>query len=119
MPIDYKRYPDNWQELREAVLARAGNKCEFCGVENYAIGVRNEDGTFIEYNAMETEAADLDGEKVLQIILTVAHLDHDEENKNVTIDRLKALCQRCHLIYDIPEKKRRIKSKKAIADLFE
>lgn len=118
MPIDYGKYPKNWKELRAAVIERAGNKCEFCGVENYATGVREADGTFYKTEGMALEAADLDGDKVIQIVLTVAHLDHDEENHDVKLDRLAALCQRCHLRYDVPEKKRRRKNKKAVGDLF-
>jgi hypothetical protein len=34
------------------------------------------------------------------IVLTVAHLDHDEWNAQVTDDRLAALCQRCHFRHD-------------------
>lgn len=119
MPIDYKKYPKNWKELRAAVLERAKNKCEFCGVENHAVEVRRADGSFREYSAMEVEASFLDGDKVIQIVLTVAHLDHDEENHEVKLDRLAALCQRCHLRYDVPEKKRRRKNKKAVGDLFQ
>ena len=119
MPIDYKKYPANWKELREAVLLRANNKCEICGVENYAVGVRSADGSFREYSAMEVEASFLDGDKVIQIVLTIAHLDHDETNHDVKIERLAALCQRCHLIYDIPEKKKRRHNKKAVGELFE
>lgn len=118
MPIDYSKYPSDWKERRERILKRANNKCEFCGVENYEYGHRDAEGKFHSYTAMECEAADLDGEKVIQIVLTIAHLDHDEENHNVKDDRLKALCQRCHLVYDIPEKKRRRKMKKATGDLF-
>ena len=33
-----------------------------------------------------------------KIILTVAHLDHNEQNCDD--DNLKAMCQRCHLRYD-------------------
>lgn len=42
-----------------------------------------------------------------KIILTIAHLDHDETNWDVTIDRLRAWCQLCHLQYDAAEKYRR------------
>jgi len=34
MPIKKEnkaRYPSNWKQIREAILIRAGNKCEFCG----------------------------------------------------------------------------------------
>ncbi len=43
----------------------------------------------------------------VKIILTVAHLDHDETNFDVKIERLKAMCQLCHLRYDSAEKYRR------------
>ncbi len=119
MPVDYKKYPKNWSEMRAAVLERANHKCEFCGVENYATGVRDADGTFHSVEGMALEAADVDGDKIIQIVLTVAHLDHDEENHNVKLDRLAALCQRCHLRYDVDEKKRRRKNKKAVGDLFQ
>ena len=39
--------------------------------------------------------------------LTIAYLDHDEINYDVKDDRLKALCQYCHLNYDAKEKYRR------------
>lgn len=117
MPIDYKKYPPNWKELRAEVLKRAKNKCEFCGVRNYATGFRDKDGNFHKVEGMALEAWDFE-EKIIQIVLTVAHLDHDEENHNIKLDRLAALCQRCHLRYDIGEKRQRRKNKKAIGDLF-
>lgn len=41
MPIDYKNYPENWKtEIRPAILERANNCCEFCGVKNYSVGYR-------------------------------------------------------------------------------
>lgn len=119
MPIDYKKYPKNWKELRAAVLKRANNKCEFCGVENHAVGVRDKDGVFDKLDSLEErENAFYDGDKIIEIVLTVAHLDHDEENHDVKLERLAALCQRCHLRYDVNEKKRRRKNKKAVGDLF-
>ena len=36
-PENRKRYPANWKEIRKDILKRADNKCEFCGIENYAI----------------------------------------------------------------------------------
>lgn len=51
-------------------------------------------------------------EKQVKVVLTVAHLDHDETNHSVSDDRLAALCQICHLSYDIEEKGRRIASKR-------
>lgn len=83
MPIDYSRYPPDWfSRIRPAVLKRAKNCCEFCGVKNYAIIDR--------------------GGKVgkIKIVLTIAHLDHDPENWKVSLKRLRALCQKCHIRYD-------------------
>ena len=78
MPIDYKKYPKNWKtEIRPRILARAQNKCERCGIENYA-------------KRLET------GSKV---VLTVAHLDHDV--KNNADENLRALCQKCHISWDV------------------
>lgn len=80
MPINYKEYPENWlTEIRPAVLKRANDCCEFCGIANYTI---KENGT--------------------KVVLTIAHLDHDKFNHDVDLDRLKALCQKCHLQYDLP-----------------
>lgn len=79
MPINYKKYPQNWRsEIVPRIKERAGNKCEFCGIENYAI---KPNGT--------------------KVVLTIAHLDHDSQNHNISDDRLAALCQACHLKYDL------------------
>ena len=74
-PENKKRYPSNWAEIRAHILSRAYNKCEFCGIENYAI---RENGS--------------------KVVLTIAHLDHTPENNND--ENLRALCQRCHNRYD-------------------
>lgn len=132
MPIDYSRYPPNWKtEIRPAVLERANNCCEFCGVENYSMqwrgrkqvreGKRLKKRVFL-YRSEEAALADgcnyttVGGGKQpykeigiyqTKVILTIAHLDHDEENWDVELDRLRALCQLCHLQYDAKEKHRR------------
>lgn len=117
MPIDYKEYPKNWKtEIRPAVLKRAGElrdamtneiirhaNCEECNVPNYAIIYRPEKGKAdweFAPEGHESDAMLLDGIKFSKIILTIAHLDHDKLNHDVKIERLKALCQRCHLVYD-------------------
>lgn len=94
MPIDYKRHPPDWKQRRARILARAGNCCERCGTANYSVRA---------------------GAK---IVLTIAHLDHDETNFGVSDERLQALCQRCHTRYDAPEKARRLKQKKYKNSLF-
>lgn len=81
MPIkDKSRYPKNWKEIREQILERAENKCEFCGVENHTYRLNPKTG------------------KESYIVLTIAHLDHTPENCN--LENLRALCQKCHLTYD-------------------
>lgn len=99
MPRDYNIYPKNWKtHIRPAILKRAGNKCEFCGVRNGAIGYRNKSGRFFELEGLQADAHIEDGEKIIKIVLTVAHLNHDVSDNRP--DNLKALCQKCHLDYD-------------------
>ena len=99
MPIDYSKYPPNWKsEIRPRILKRANNCCEECGAENYSIVERTYPNGF---------------KKMVKIILTIAHLDHDETNWNVKDERLKALCQLHHLRYDAKEKYRRVMTKGA------
>lgn len=129
MPIDYSKYPANWKsEIRPRILERAANKCECCGVPNgeyifrgYLDGeevYQTPDGNI--YNASNSEIIAYEAwyvdikpstgnhnQKAIKIVLTIAHLDHDETNHQVTDDRLKAMCQQCHLRYDSKEKVRR------------
>ena len=107
MPINYNKYPPSWKtEIRPRILERAENKCECCGLENYSIvdsykldGVTTWGNmTLFDFNHPP---------KKVKVVLTIAHLDHDEGNHDVKDDRLKAMCQLCHLRYDSAEKKRR------------
>jgi len=122
MPIDYKRYPKNWKtEIVPFILKRANNCCEFCGLKNkevvkaikiyIKIGGRYKLKTFWfrdESDFIRAKNATTGNVKNVKVVLTVAHLDHDEENHNVSMDRLAALCQFCHLNYDAAEKVRRM-----------
>lgn len=105
MPINYSEYPKNWKtEIRPSVLKRAKNCCEFCGVKNHSLIHRfGKSINDFEYwpEGMESESWSLDGKKCTKIILTIAHLDHDKLNPDIDISRLAALCQKCHLQYDI------------------
>jgi 5-methylcytosine-specific restriction endonuclease McrA len=50
MPISKEnraRYPANWSAIRAAILERARNRCEWCGVPNHAVGYRDELGAFV------------------------------------------------------------------------
>jgi hypothetical protein len=104
MPINYRDYPKNWPEIRASVLERAKSKCEFCGVENYEYGGRDKMGVWhsledIGKMSSERIGATFFGEpKIIRIVLTIAHLDHDIRHNDES--NLRALCQRCHLCYD-------------------
>lgn len=76
-PENKKRYPANWKEIRKDILARANNRCEFCGIPNYTI---KENGS--------------------KVVLTIAHLDQTPENCDY--NNLRALCQKCHNTLDAP-----------------
>jgi len=91
-PENKDRYPENWPEIRERILARAGNRCEEegCRVPNHAVGYRDQDGTFHEGRSP--------GRKIIRIVLTIAHLDHNPEN--CADDNLRAWCQLHHNRYD-------------------
>ena len=45
--------------------------------------------------------------RLVRIVLTVAHLDHDPTNNGTTGNRpnLQALCQRCHNLHDGPHRR--------------
>lgn len=117
------KYPDNWPDVRRAVLIRAGGKsedprvgsrCESCGVRNYSVGYRS-NGDFIsargniyyddyQYAISYSEAREAadhvndwcdQSPRYIVIVLTIAHL-HDQNPQNVSLDNLGALCQRCH-----------------------
>jgi hypothetical protein len=104
MPFDRSKYPPNWKQISLAAKERAGWACEWCGVKHRAIGYRV-DGEFIKVaDSIEDtdhtlDNLEIDGHKIITIILTVAHLDHDPKN-NVS-SNLRAGCQRCHLKYDL------------------
>ena len=103
MPIkeeNKKLYPANWNEIREAILKRANNRCEFCGVENHIKGFRTKSGQFLrtDNNELNARIAECLHHKIFKIVLTIAHLDHNPKNNSP--ENLRALCQKCHLNYD-------------------
>ena len=129
MPIDYKKYPPNWlSEIRPRIMQRANNTCECDGCDfkhlELVWSVKYRGKTTGWYRDFETAnempstgeskrnfktciTERVPNPKRVKIILTIAHLDHDETNMDVTDDRLMAMCQLCHLRYDAKEKYRR------------
>lgn len=122
MPIDYSRYPSNWKSaIVPRILERSGFRCENCGIENgseaTSVALRVQDGGRYKVkrfwlsndsDVIRMKPFSLPGQtKLVKVVLTVAHLDHDETNHDVKDDRLRAWCQYCHLNYDASEKYRR------------
>lgn len=132
-PENRALYPANWaSEIRPAILARAGNKCEQCKAKNGTTVCREMSGaTYMTEDGYVFDTANGDclgrarvteypvGRYVV-IVLTVAHLDHNPSNCDP--DNLRAWCQRCHLRYDQPHhsetRRVTIASRKACGDLF-
>lgn len=135
MPCDYSKYPSNWKtEIRPAIMKRANNCCEFCGVKHYSVGNRNGENftptagnikhdaagngelSYKEARELVTQNNELsDGNNLIVIVLTIAHLDHDVNNNDFT--NLKALCQRCHNRHDIVFRKKNRKNNR-LGELF-
>jgi hypothetical protein len=91
-PENRARYPRDWKAVSAAIRARANWRCECegeCGLHRTHPGPRR--------------CAEVHGTPALfakgMVILTVAHLDHTPENCKPS--NLKAMCQRCHLRYDV------------------
>lgn len=125
-PENKARYPKNWPEISLRIRARADNKCEECGVANYALGGRTSDGVFLQAiplgESLRGLKWPLPGEyawcsnggksellRIIKIVLTVAHLDHMPEN--CADDNLRAWCQRCHNLYDASMRRAGIRSR--------
>lgn len=106
MPINYAEYPPHWPDLRKQCLDRDGHKCTFCGVPEYALR-RSGDrrhlhliGPFESHTAAKAHKK-INGLPHTIIVLSIAHLDRDKDNWEVTLDRLVSACQACHLAYDM------------------
>lgn len=134
-PENVGRYPKDWASISARIRERAGNKCEDCGVSNYEFGGRAPDGTWHKSLPSGEKLLRLEwpqpGEmawcagwpeqlRIVRIVLTVAHLDHQPEN--CADENLRCWCQRCHNRYDAAERRRGIETRaralRAAGDLF-
>ena len=128
------RYPENWEEIRQRILIRAGHKCEWCYVKNHWLGGRDCTGKFHEAKYLGCDRSlPSPGEwawceganeklRIIRIVLTIAHV-HDHRPENCADDNLAALCQRCHNLHDAPMRRagryERERALMATGDLFE
>ena len=81
-------YPPNWRAIRDAIIERAGGQCECTGECALHRGDRccEMDGTDAQYASGK-------------VVLTVAHRNHFPPD--VRPENLLAMCQTCHLRYDL------------------
>jgi hypothetical protein len=125
-PENRALYPADWPLISRRIRDRARQRCERCGVPNYAVGHRDATGAFVRaagngpldaagdgkvWRSLEpltftaaTEIAatlnygDDEGLHWIVVVLTVAHLNHDPAD--CRDENLEALCQRCHNRHD-------------------
>lgn len=100
MPMDRRRYPTDWPAISRAARERAGWRCEQCGAPHGELVVRDrrDPAAWRPFDCYADADSDDAGLRVVRIVLTVAHLDHDPRNCDPA--NLRAWCQRCHLAYD-------------------
>ncbi|MBV9690538.1 MAG: hypothetical protein JO202_12625 [Ktedonobacteraceae bacterium] len=91
MPMDMSRYPSNWRKVSLTIRRVAGWRCEWCKIEN---------------------GAPLPSGRAGKVVLTVAHLGtpyadgrpgNKHDKHDIRRENLAALCQACHLRYDLDE----------------
>jgi hypothetical protein len=137
-PENKHKYPADWGLIVNRIRNRARNQCEWCGIPNGAIGGRMDNGTFLKAHAKGETLHGLEWPKpgeeywctnenhkqwlrIIKIVLTTAHLNHDEAD--CSDDNLRYLCQKCHLNYDqqhhLETAYQTRRQGKALADMFE
>jgi len=108
-PENRTRYPANWKQIRQRILLRANYRCEHTGCRaQHGVTGYWHGGRFVPMpDALWRAGAKVghvigcaDGGtiRIIKIVLTIAHLDHQPEN--CADDNLCAWCQRHHLAYD-------------------
>jgi hypothetical protein len=108
-PENRHRYPADWKQIRARILLRANYRCEApgCRAKHGVTGYWHDsrftpmpDALWYAGAKLGDRIACADGNtiKIIKIVLTIAHLDHQPEN--CADDNLRAWCQRHHLGYD-------------------
>lgn len=104
-PENRHHYGAAWREIRQAILARAKHRCEWCKRPNGVVVMVLRCGCWCgpndgaHHQGPDCPYSDCPGPaRRVKTIITIAHLNHtpgDDRPEN-----LAALCQRCHLRYD-------------------
>ena len=127
-------YPIDWPQLSAVIrFGRAKGRCEACqrphGRTVFCLG----DGRWWDDEAaswrdgagglacIEVGTADVLGEiRTTRVVLATGHRNHDTADNCPA--NLAAWCQRCHILHDAPEHRRRrwvtLFRRKALGDLF-
>jgi len=90
-------YPPDWKAISRRIRERSGGQCECegeCGLHRTHPGPRR---------CQERDREPARWAKGI-VVLTVAHLNHKPDD--CRDENLKAMCNRCHLRYDVPHHKR-------------
>ena len=100
MPVDMSRYPKDWKKISLSIRVRSRGRCECVG----ECGLHEGRCDAINYEPHPITTS--------KVILTITHLGIDypdgrKGNKHDKMDvrrkNLKAMCQRCHLVFDLQE----------------
>ena len=136
MPIrpEYRwLYPIDWPQLSALIrFERAKGRCEGCGRPHGRFVCHLGDGRWWDpergtwRDGQGRALRRVDTENLLalisttRVVLATAHRDHDPTNNRSR--NLVAFCQRCHLLHDREEHRRRrwltLFKRKALGDLF-
>lgn len=128
-------YPIDWPQLSAMIrFGRARSSCEQCGRLHGAEVLHLGDGRWWDTNrslrrdgrgrALPRLANKITpthpGVRTTRVFLAAAHLDHDPTNNRPR--NLRAFCQRCHMLNDAEEHRRRrgltLRARKAIGNFF-
>lgn len=99
MPINQKHYHPDWKDkIRPRILKRDNYRCKVCGVPNKTEIIRTSNDNWLKVDSLIRAEAKKTGQKIVKIVLTVAHLNHivtDNRDEN-----LSSLCQLHHIQHD-------------------
>jgi 5-methylcytosine-specific restriction endonuclease McrA len=128
-PANRALYPPAWPAIRRQILARAGHRCERCGLPNHAVGYRLRDGSFVplcgngpcdaagqgqswpdlqphsyadalRFIAVYNCCEDADADGNHWMIIVLTVAHLNHDPRDNRPENLQALCQRCHNRHD-------------------